>query len=115
MGTEAACSHVTLSGLMTSADSDAHAYSANAPLHAPKTLSPDLKRNVAAHRFNLAGHITAQADVPWFAQAGLYANEVRPASVVTVKGLTEAARTFIKTSWSPRRGFFHLFTLKNIG
>ena len=42
MGTEAACSNVTLSGLVTNADSEAHAYSAKAPRHEPNTSSPGL-------------------------------------------------------------------------
>src|SRR5260370_6451826 len=47
-GAEAACSNVTLSGFMTNADfapdadSEVHAYSANAPRHVPNTSSPGL-------------------------------------------------------------------------
>src|ERR1035438_9199058 len=39
IGTEAACSNVTLFGFMTNADSEVHAYSANAPRHVPNTSS----------------------------------------------------------------------------
>src|SRR5438445_10359534 len=42
IGTEAACSNVTLSGFTTNADSEAHTYSAKAPLQVPNTASPGL-------------------------------------------------------------------------
>src|SRR5436190_24177341 len=42
MYTEPACSNVTFLGLVTNADPEVHAYSANAPRHPPNTSSPGL-------------------------------------------------------------------------
>src|SRR6266853_6869954 len=71
-------------------------------------------RNVRAHRFNHAGHIAAQSWVLWFAQADLYANEVRPASVEPVNWIDGSIAHFdqnfiVRSCW-----FFNVFQLDNI-
>src|SRR5580698_280884 len=108
IGIEDACSHVTLSGFRAKFDSDAHAYSANAPLHEPNTASPSLN----CVMFLPAASISPATSAPSRESFGLRSP---PAAMRTgygsplIKcqsyGLTAAARTLIRTSSSLGTGF----------
>src|SRR5215472_14813306 len=81
IGTEAACSNVTFSGFITNAASEAHVYSAKAPLHVPNTASPGLNCvTLLPTASTWPDHINPQPFVLWLAQPRGYAKEVREAS-----------------------------------
>src|SRR6266568_7096451 len=71
-------------------------------------------RNVRAHRFNHAGHIPAQSWVLWFAQADLYANEVRPAAVEPVNWIDGSSADFDQDLIVFGNGLLNLFQLEHI-
>src|SRR5712692_3914130 len=115
-GTEAACSNVTLLGLVTNADSRVHTYSARAPLHAPNTSSPGFELgHLPSDRFNLAGHIASRSH-PWFAQPECNAKEGRPTSHnVSVKWIEGSRADFDQNLIVSRGRLRSLYTLENIG
>src|SRR5947209_1154458 len=105
-GTEAACSNVTFSGLLTSADSEAQAYSAKAPRQQPNTASPGL----SCATFLPTASTSPATSRPSRVSFGLRSPvNKRTRYGVPRKsrssGLTAAARTFNKTSSSPAIGF----------
>ena len=107
IGAEAACSNVAFSGFRASFDSEAHAYSANAPRDTPNTSSP----GVNWVTFLPTVSTWPVTSTPSRLSFGLRspASMRRKYGVPRMKcqsyGLTEAARTFIKTSLSPAVGF----------
>src|SRR5271157_3774776 len=98
--TAAACSNVTLPGFVTNDDSEVRAYSAKAPRHEPNTSSPGLK---------LVTFLPTASTWPATSTPSrLFFGFRRPATMRTrygkprmkcqSSGLTEAARTLIRTS-----------------
>jgi hypothetical protein len=98
----AACSNVKFSGLMANPDSGAHTYSAKAPLHIPNTSSPGLKcitllpTASTCPATSTPGRVSLGLRSPNSMRKLCGLPFIKPAS----SGLTEAARTFIKTSLS---------------
>src|ERR1039457_6492176 len=107
MGQEAACSNVTLLGFMTNAASEVHAYSAKAPRHVPNTASPGLNWVTFLPTASTWPATSAPSRVTFGLRspAGMRTAYGVPLIKCQSYGLTEAARTFIKTSLSPAVGF----------
>src|SRR6266568_354213 len=116
IGTEAACSNVTLSGFTTNADSGAHTYSAKAPLQVPNTASPGLNWVT----FLPTASTWPATSWPIRVSFGLR----RPVIMRTMydvprksrsSGLTEAAPDSDQDFIVPSGRLFNLFTLEDIG
>src|SRR5271157_2785438 len=105
--TAAACSNVTLPGFVTNDDSEVRAYSAKAPRHEPNTSSPGLNWVT----FLPTASTWPATSTPSRLILGLRSPVIMrrgygvPLMKCQSSGLTEAARTFIKTSSSPAIGF----------
>src|SRR5205814_4749778 len=105
-GTDAACSKVTLLGFTTNLDSEAHAYSARAARHAPNTSLPDLNWVT----FLPTASTWPDTSTPSRPLLGLHSPVIRrrgsgPRMRCPSTGLSEAARTLIRTSLSAGTGF----------
>src|SRR3984893_14210945 len=102
---------MTNADFMTLADSQVHAYSANAPRHVPNTASPGLNWVT----FLPTASTWPATSTPSCLIFGLRSPSSKrtrygpPVIVFQSSGLTEAARTFIKTSLSLGTGFLLFF------
>ena len=99
-GTAAACSNVRLAGFSANLPSTVHAYSANAPLHVPKTMSPGWNcvtplpsaSTCPATSTPRRGHLGLRNPVAMRTSCGV------PRMKCQSSGFTDAARTRSNTS-----------------
>src|ERR1019366_2195824 len=108
MGRAVACSKEMLDGFNASPYSDADAYSANAPRHQPNTSSPGRNRVTPAPTASTCP-ATSVPRIGFFGLRNPYdaagrAMYGRPLMIAESPGLTAAAQTRTKTSWSPIAG-----------
>src|ERR1035438_5364851 len=106
-GTEAACSNVMFSGFTTNADSEVHTYSAKAPRQLPNTSSPGLNCVTFLPTASTSPATSTPSRVIFGLRspAAMRTRYGTPLMKCQSSGLTEAARTFIRTSSSPATGF----------
>jgi len=102
---------------MTTADSEVHTYSANAPPHEPNTSLPGLNC-VTFLPSASTSPATINAWSPcglWFAQPSLYAKDVRGASdEVPVKGIDGSGANLYQDLLVPNGRLVNVLVLKNV-